>query len=207
MPSRTRSALERRNKALFSIIHGSREFSRAGRHAGDGISRSHTEKGDMMTAHATIQQIYCLRHATGTDAGVVEGLAGLVPMKLLSELNGATLGDFVKGLPNVTAAIDSARADPDNLYITTTTSGDLDESIWPPGHETVDMRADQSQAPGISVPVEFSQNISLWDHDVSRDDLLGSITILESERGAGQIAKLAKSEVESSYYYVTYEVQ
>ncbi|MFI7612854.1 hypothetical protein ACIBP6_16650 [Nonomuraea terrae] len=160
-----------------------------------------------MTATATIQQIYCLRHATGTDLGVVQGLAGLVPVKLLSELEGGTLADFVKGLPNVTAAIDSARSDPDNLFITTSTSGDVEDSIWPPGHETVDMQADQSQAPGIDVPVEFSQNISLWDHDsASSNDLLGSITIFESEQGAGEIAKLAKSEVETSYYYVTYLV-
>ncbi|MEU4576336.1 hypothetical protein [Nonomuraea sp. NPDC023979] len=161
-----------------------------------------------MTATATIQQIWCLRHATGTDAGVVEGLAGLAPVKLLSELDGGSLADFVKGLPNVVNAIDSARSDPDNLFVTTTTSGDLDDSIWPPDHTTVDMQADQTQAPGVDVPVEFSQNISLWDFDdVSDNDLLGSITVLESEAGAGSIAKLAKSETETSYYYVTYEVR
>ncbi len=92
------------------------------------------------------------------------------------------------------AAIDSARSDPDNLFVTTSTSGDLDDSIWPPGNETVDMQADQTQTPGVVVPVDFSQNISLWDHDISDNDLLGSITIFESEQGAGDIAKLAKSK-------------
>ncbi|WP_062356711.1 hypothetical protein [Herbidospora yilanensis] len=160
-----------------------------------------------MTANATIRQIWCLRHATGTDFGVVESLTGLVPEKLLSDLNGETLAGFIKGLPNVVAAIDGARSDPDNLFVTTSTSGDLNDSIWPPGNETVDMQADQTQAPGIVVPVDFSQNISLWDHDFSDNDLLGSITIFESEQGTGDIAKLAKSEVESSYYYVTYSVE
>ncbi|MFG1948103.1 hypothetical protein [Nonomuraea sp. NPDC048826] len=161
-----------------------------------------------MTATARIQQVWCLRHATGTDTGVVEGLADLAPVKLLSELDGGALADFIKGLPHVVSAIDSARSDPDDFFITTTTSGHLDESIWPPDHTTVEMQADQTQTPNVDVPVQFSQNISLWDFDdISDNDLLGSITVLESEAGAGSIAKLAKSEIESSYYYVTYEVQ
>jgi hypothetical protein len=103
--------------------------------------------------------------------------------------------------------MESARSDPDNVFITTDTSGDLDNSIWPPGNTTVDMQAGQSVAPGIMIPVSFSQNLSVWDEDsASGNDHLGSVTIFESERGAGEIAKLAKSEVESSYYYVTYRV-
>jgi len=50
-------------------------------------------------------------------------------------------------------------------------------------------------------------NISLWDYDsFSDDDLLGSVTILESEAGTGDVAKLASSVVEGSAYYVVYRV-
>ncbi|MFG3436820.1 hypothetical protein ACGF0J_06200 [Nonomuraea sp. NPDC047897] len=160
-----------------------------------------------MTATATIQEIYCVRHATGTDAGANQALGDLASVVTESQLGSEPLSSFVRRFPGVVAAMDSARSDPDNLYITMDTSGDLDQSVWPPGHSTVDMQADQSRAPGLSVPVSHSQNISLWDHDgVSSDDLLGSITIREDERGVGQIAKLAKSDVESSCYYVTYRV-
>ena len=158
-----------------------------------------------MTANATIQQIWCLRQATGTDIDVLQALSGLAPV--LGQLAGSSVESLVRGLPGVAGAMDSARSDPDNLFITTDTSGDLNSSIWPPGNTTVDMQAGQSKAPGIVIPVSFSENISLWDFDsVSDNDLLGSITIFESEQGAGEIAKLAKSEVESSYYYVTYRV-
>jgi hypothetical protein len=70
------------------------------------------------------------------------------------------------------------------------------------------MQQGQSQAPGLSVPIPFySQNISLWDYDVvSADDLLGSITMFELDRGLGPITKKAYSLVEFSCYYVTYEV-
>ncbi|MFI7452274.1 hypothetical protein ACIBQX_32595 [Nonomuraea sp. NPDC049714] len=160
-----------------------------------------------MTATATIQQIWCLRQATGTDLGVVQALSGLAPAQVLSQLGVSSIESFVRGIPEVVGAMDSARSDPDNLFITTDTSGDLDNSIWPHGNTTVDVQAGQSLTPGITLPVSFSQNISLFDHDsASGNDLLGSITIFESERGAGEIAKLAKSEVESSYYYVTYRV-
>lgn len=159
-----------------------------------------------MPATATILNLWCLRHATGTDLGVNEALAGLVPSVPLADLGGTALGDFVKSLPGVIGAIDSARSDPDNLYLTTDTSGGLDNSIWPPDRGTVDTQAEQSHSPGVTVPVSFSQNLSLWDRDVLSDDLLGSVMILESEQGAGELAKLAKSDVESSYYYVTYRV-
>lgn len=160
-----------------------------------------------MTANATLLQIWCLRHSTGTDFGVVQALSGLAPAHVLSQLGVGSIESFVKGLPGVVGAMDSARSDPDNVFLTTDTSGDLDNSIWPPGNTTVDMQAGQSVTPGIMIPVSFSQNLSLWDHDpVSDNDLLGSITIFESERGAGEIAKLAKSEVETSYYFFTYRV-
>ncbi|WP_406086512.1 hypothetical protein [Kitasatospora purpeofusca] len=45
------------------------------------------------------------------------------------------------------------------------------------------------------------------DYDsVSSDDLLGSVQIREDEQGRGNVAKVAKSDVEGSVYYVTYAV-
>jgi hypothetical protein len=164
-----------------------------------------------MAATATILNVWCLRHATGTDFGVNQSLSGLLQETIPEwQLGGASLDGFLKAIPEVVSAMDSARSDPDNMYITTDTSGGAENRIWPLDTETRDMQAGQSSAPGVTLPVDFSQNISLWDQDSgflsSDDDLLGSITIFEEERGSGVISKLAKSDVESSYYYVTYRV-
>jgi hypothetical protein len=68
------------------------------------------------------------------------------------------------------------------------------------------MRATNSVAPNVVVSFSGSQNISLWDYDSgSRDDHLGSITILEEEKGY-ELFKLASSPVEGSAYYVHYRV-
>jgi len=101
---------------------------------------------------------------------------------------------------------------PTTLYVTASTEGELSNGIWPLDDNdeptTVDIQAGQSVAPDVSVDFDFSQNISLFDFDtVSADDLLGSITMLESELGAGPITKLAVSQVEGSAYYITYSVE
>ena len=57
-----------------------------------------------------------------------------------------------------------------------------------------------------SVDFGFSQNLSLWDWDNFSDDLLGSVTMFASEAGSGPVAKVARSQVEGSAYYVIYEV-
>lgn len=132
---------------------------------------------------ATIAMIYCVHEATGTDLSVNEAIAGLPEMIVPGEFGVPGLLDAVKALPGVIAAIGTARADPDDLYVTTSTEGDIDNSIWPGSGNTVDMQANQSQNPNIVVDVSHSQNISLWDKDVSGDDLLGSVTIFETERG------------------------
>ncbi|GII94939.1 hypothetical protein [Sinosporangium siamense] len=160
-----------------------------------------------MTATATIETIWCLRQGTGADSDVNQALCDIIPAFFLEEIGERSLADFVKGLPGVARAMDSAHDDPDDLYLTADTSGKLDHSIWPPGYTTVDMRADQSVAPGLCIPVSHTQNLSLWDHDIgSGDDHLGSITIFEAERGGGELVKLAKSDDESSYYYIKYRV-
>jgi hypothetical protein len=158
-------------------------------------------------ATGTISMIYCVHQATGTDIGVNEAIAGLPEKILPEELGGVRALEVIRALPGVIAAIDTARSDPDDLYVTTNTDGGRDNAIWPGAGRDVKMQADQSVAPRITVPFSGSQNISLWDYDsVSDDDLLGSVTMFESEQGQGEIAKLAKSTVESSYYYVVYKV-
>jgi hypothetical protein len=104
--------------------------------------------------------------------------------------------------------LDKVRSDPDNLYMTTVTEGGLDNAIWPTDGSTNDMQQGQSVFPEITVDFPgFGVNISLFDFDdVSDDDLLASITILESEQGEGVKSKLGRSEVEGSVYYVTYQV-
>ncbi|GLW46321.1 hypothetical protein Stsp02_19830 [Streptomyces sp. NBRC 14336] len=159
-----------------------------------------------MSATATLLDAYCIRAATGTDAAVNEAVGALAAKIPLNSI-GTTLQSFVSSVPQVVAAIDTARSDPDNLYITTSTEGDLANAVWPGNGSPGTVGSGQTQPLGVSVPVDFVQNVSLWDHDdVSSDDLLGSIRIEESERGEGPIARLATSSVEGSLYYVTYRV-
>jgi hypothetical protein len=159
-------------------------------------------------ANATLLFIYCVTEATGTDLEVIEAIASLPERIVPSELGFSTVVEAIQSLPGVIAAIDMARSDPDNLYITTNTNGGLNNSIWPGSGNTQDFLAGQSNSPQISIEFSFSLNISLWDRDeVSPDDLLGSITIFETEQGQGEITKKAFSIVEHSYYYLTYIVE
>lgn len=154
---------------------------------------------------ATIQTILCVRSASGIDSGVFEALATLPIQVLPGEID--ALISTVRALPGVIEAIDAARNDPDNLYVTAGTDTGRESAIWPGNGEDVDMRPDQSVAPGVTIDFENTQNLSLWDYDdVSRDDHLGSILIDSAEQGQGEIGKLASSRVEGSLYYIIYSV-
>lgn len=154
---------------------------------------------------ATIETIRCIRSASGIDAGVFEALSRL-PLQVAPDEIDALVAS-VRALPGVVEAIDSARGDPDNLYVTAGTNPGREQALWPPPDTEIEMRPDQSVAPGVSIDFAFSQNLSLWDYDtVSRDDHLGSIMIEASEQGAGEIARLASSSIEGSVYYVVYRV-
>lgn len=161
-------------------------------------------------ATATINMIYCVSAATGIDGGVNRALTSLAPVLNVGELGGDSLNAIqtaINALPGLLEAVDQARQDPDDLYVTTNTAGGLDNAVWPGNQRTQPTQAGQSQS--IRLPLQFSGNlnVSLWDYDSSSDDdLLGSITVLEAEAGRGDIAKLAASAVESSAYYVVYRV-
>jgi hypothetical protein len=153
----------------------------------------------------TIQALVCIKSASGVDIGVFHAFAQL-PTPILPSGIDATI-NILKASPGVIEAIDAARADPDNLYVTLQTGADRDRAIWPGPGQDVDMLPGQSARVGISVDFEFSQNVSLFDYDtVGSDDHLGSVTILADEQGQGDIAKLASSIVEGSAYYVIYRV-
>lgn len=153
----------------------------------------------------TIQTIRCVRSASGIDPGVFQAFAGLPTTVVPSELDSVI--EALKALPSVLEAIDAARSDPDNLYITGQTTADRDRALWPAPGVDVDMRPDQSVEPNVTLNFTHSQNLSLFDHDtVSADDHLGSIMMSASEQGAGEIARLASSSVEGSVYYIIYRV-
>jgi hypothetical protein len=154
---------------------------------------------------ATVQTIRCVRSASGIDSGVFEAFAQLPLVTLPGELD--QIVQNVRALPGVIEAIDAARSDPDNLYITAGTTADRDLALWPSPGEDVDMLPDQSVAPNVTLDFETTQNLSLFDHDtISADDHLGSIMMDASEQGQGEIARLASSSVEGSVYYVIYRV-
>jgi hypothetical protein len=153
----------------------------------------------------TILALVCVRSASGIDAGVFQAFAQLPPQIVPSQI-GFVL-DALRAAPGVLEAIDAARSDPDNLYVTLQTSGDRDLAIWPGPGQSVDMLPDQSASLGVGVEFGFSQNVSLFDHDsISGDDHLGSVMMLAGEQGQGEIAKLASSSVEGSAYYIIYRV-
>ena len=79
---------------------------------------------------------------------------------------------------------------------------------WPSPSNTQDVNADQSFEPGLVLPFQYSQNLSFWDEDGpgNSNDPLGSITMEASEQGLGEIAKIARSDIEGSAYYVIYRV-
>ena len=158
---------------------------------------------------ATVQTIYCVQAATGTDfaanQALVNAIMGLTPQFTQNDFASSLL-QGIKSLPSVLAAIDAVRADPDDLYITTDTEGDVDNAVWPLPGNTKEVNAEQSFEPGLVLPFEYSQNLSLWDSDVSGDDLLGSVTMTADEQGIGEIAKIARSDIEGSAYYVIYRV-
>lgn len=156
---------------------------------------------------ATVTLIYCVRQATGTDASVNAAIAQLPEMLLPEQLEGVSVTAAIRALPGVINTIDAARSDPDDLYLTVDTTGDRDLAIWPAAGENIEIQAGQSISPDLSIEFEHSQNLSLWDYDSSSDDdLLGSVTMFANEAGAGEIVKLAKSDIENAYYYVAYQV-
>lgn len=161
-------------------------------------------------ATGTILMVHCVKEATGTDMGPLEGFAELLASldeTLLPEQLGDAPASAIRQLPGVIAALDFARSDPDNLYLVAGTEGDRELAFWPEPGSDQPLQAGQSADIEMTIDFGFSQNISLFDYDgVSSDDLLGSITMFESEQGSGILAKLASSEVEQSAYYVVYRV-
>ncbi|WP_432034547.1 hypothetical protein [Streptomyces antibioticus] len=86
----------------------------------------------------------------------------------------------------------------------------MENAIWPSG-EPVRVAARDRIPVGVPITVEGSQDIFLFDKEEgglfgSDDDVLGSVTISEDDRGMGPLSKLAHSEEEHSFYYVNYHV-
>ncbi|MGW2723433.1 hypothetical protein [Streptomyces sp. NPDC001492] len=98
-----------------------------------------------MTATATILDVSCVHAATGTDATVNEALGVLAGKVPLSEFGVRSAGDFVQSFPQAIAAIDAVRGDPDQLYITTSTSGGVDAAVWPGNGSTGSVNSGQTQ--------------------------------------------------------------
>jgi hypothetical protein len=162
-----------------------------------------------VSATATIIDVFCVKEATGTDLGnlapvIQDAFNSTLPRELTP---GISPGDAVRSIAGLVAAFDAVRSDPDDLYITTATQGDIANSIWPEGGATNPILGGQSVQPNVALEFDNRLNVSLFDFDSgSADDLLGSVQILESERDAGELTKFAFSTVEASAYYITYSV-
>lgn len=157
---------------------------------------------------ATISTVFCFQPASGIDGPVNSAILNLVPNAFaLDDPLGRPTADVIKAMPGVLQAIDNARTDPDQLYITTDTAGGRANAIWPGPGAMQDMQAGQSNDVDLTLDFNHSLNLSLWEYDSgSADDLLGSVTLYASEQGSGDQVKKAYSTVEGSCYFVTYRV-
>ncbi|MFE9968544.1 hypothetical protein [Streptomyces sp. NPDC005525] len=162
-----------------------------------------------MTATATIDEVVCLRPATSTDFDLDAVVKTL--LEPVFALPGGGVLEKLADIAQVEQMIsDAVTEQPDDLYITATASAGLENAIWPSGDPVQAAARDRIEV-GRTVSVEGTQDIFLFDKDEggvfgSPDDVLGSVTISEDERGMGSLSKLAHSEEEHSFYYVNYHV-
>ncbi|MFI9772210.1 hypothetical protein ACIHJG_35910 [Streptomyces sp. NPDC052415] len=160
---------------------------------------------------ANIVELWCLKPATGTDFGhLTPSLQGLLSgfEKIFVDETGQAVAATVKAIPGLVTALDEVQADPDNVYLTVNDSSGLDNSVWPGNGETRDMNKGQVAHPSLAIPFDFSMSLNLWEKDsfLDDDDPLGAIRIDKDDVDRGHIAQVASSEVEGSFYYVTYRV-
>ncbi|PPJ02527.1 hypothetical protein C5E43_26290 [Nocardia cyriacigeorgica] len=168
----------------------------------------HQSYEEQAMATVTITRVYCVKEASGTDLDSLGSVIGdAFRSTLPRELSdGISPGDAVESIADLVVAIDEVSASPDDLFITTDTDGDIDNSIWPPDKDTQEIQRRQLLTPNVSVEFTDAVNISLWDEDTSGNDLLASVQAFETEMGTVQ-TKFGYSEVEGSAYYVTYRVE
>lgn len=157
--------------------------------------------------NVVIRSLFCVHAATGTDAGLNAVIAGIPEsLEFLAMPSDAQLQGVIRAIPGLIDAIDAARADPDDLYLTNDTSGGVENRIWPIDKKYHPVNTNQLVTLGVAIAFEDKLNLSLWDHDSSSDDdLLGSIVIDSVDVGK-EMTKKAWSEIESSVYLVSYLV-
>ncbi|ANB04360.1 hypothetical protein SAM40697_0397 [Streptomyces ambofaciens] len=160
---------------------------------------------------ATIVELWCLKPATGTDFGhltphVKNLLSGFE--KIFIDEVGQAATATVQAIPGLVQALDEVQADPDSVYLTVDATSGLDNSVWPGGGETRDMNKGQVAHPSVALPFDFSTSLTLWERDsfLDDDDPLGTVRIDTQDTDRGHVAQVASSEVEGSFYYVTYRV-
>jgi hypothetical protein len=161
---------------------------------------------------ATIHEIWCVTPATGTDFShltpqIKNVLSGVQTVPIDPTVQ--SVSQVVGAMPELVQALDQVRADPDSLYLTVSDRPGFENSVWPnDGRETAEMHKGAIATPGLTLSFDTAMSLSLWDKDSSlsaivggSDDLLGSIQIHPFD---GTVAKMAMSDVEGSFYYVTY---
>ncbi|MEU8679521.1 hypothetical protein [Streptomyces sp. NPDC048560] len=161
---------------------------------------------------ATIVELWCVKPATGTDFGhLTPHIQGLLSgfEKIFIDETGQAVIATVRAIPGLVQALDEVRADPDSVYLTVNSASGLDNSVWPGNGETVDMNTGQVAHPSIAIPFDFSMSLTLMEKDsgiLNSDDPLGTIRIDGDDTDRGHVAQVASSNIEGSFYYVTYRV-
>lgn len=153
---------------------------------------------------ATVARIFCIRPGRADAAGGVT--TAILPELIIPADDGATI-DLIRRVAETVPAAEHALAAPDTLYLTAGRDGGREHVVWPGSGDPVTMWAGRSVSPELTLCFDDSHNLSLWGHcPAAGHDLLGSVRMFASERGQGELAKLARPRAEQGYYYVVYRV-
>lgn len=173
------------------------------------------------TKYVRLIEARCLAVASGIDqAALTEVLnlsgdvtaaaanaVGTSDPAVSAGLNAAT--SVLRRVPAVAAAIDAARQDPDQLYLTRGNAEGRGNRIWPYGkqHERI-LNGQSAQFNNLNLPLGpiHRLNIGFWEYDSgSGDDYLGTLTI-DPSSPVGRKVQLVTNPVEGALYLVDYEV-
>lgn len=109
-------------------------------------------------------------------------------------------------IPGLVAAIDEARADPDQLYLSLSNQ-ERDRKIWPIGGDVVEINGGQIVRPNLRVPFNEVVDINFWEWDGgSDDDFLGRLTVDLTHVG-GVRYQVVSNPAEGNVYVVAYSVE
>lgn len=174
-----------------------------------------------------ITNIKCEKPSSGVDSGLVGTLSGIAGGAVGVVGAAATVGTagaagpvafaaagaVISQTPALVNAISGWRGDPDNLFLSTSSSSSNAQAhkIWP-SESHKDMNAGNEIQPNVSLDFSGQVKITFWEKDNfggwfdSADDDLGNFYVSESDVGKGLQWRFVSNPDEGDLYTVVYEV-